>query len=101
MLEAARNEFSDVTEKFIATGEELFGPYVWERYDILVLPPSFPCMLRIVSRSKKERLKGKRFFYFLFYLAATIHVTVTRRWHGKPVPDVRLPDASSGGQIPN
>ena len=23
-------------------GEELYGPYLWDRYDVLVLPPSFP-----------------------------------------------------------
>jgi aminopeptidase N len=26
----------------IVCDESLFGPYVWERYDMLVLPPSFP-----------------------------------------------------------
>ena len=26
----------------IATAEALFGPYEWDRYDMLVLPPSFP-----------------------------------------------------------
>ena len=26
----------------IARAEELFGPYEWDRYDMLVLPPSFP-----------------------------------------------------------
>ena len=30
------------TEKMIAAAEKLYGPYRWERYDILVLPPSFP-----------------------------------------------------------
>ncbi|HLU50367.1 MAG TPA: leukotriene A4 hydrolase C-terminal domain-containing protein, partial [Planctomycetota bacterium] len=30
------------TEKMIAAAEDLYGPYRWERYDILVLPPSFP-----------------------------------------------------------
>ncbi|PJF16673.1 Peptidase M1, membrane alanine aminopeptidase domain-containing protein [Paramicrosporidium saccamoebae] len=40
-LEAAAEEFSE-TETFIKTAESLVGPYVWERYDILVLPPSFP-----------------------------------------------------------
>ncbi|MGC1521176.1 MAG: M1 family metallopeptidase [Steroidobacteraceae bacterium] len=38
---AAAKEFAD-TESMIATGEKLFGPYRWSRYDILVLPPSFP-----------------------------------------------------------
>jgi leukotriene-A4 hydrolase len=34
-------EFAD-TEKMIVETEKMFGPYRWERYDILVLPPSFP-----------------------------------------------------------
>ena len=34
-------EFSDL-ERMIRAAEELFGPYRWERYDVLVLPPSFP-----------------------------------------------------------
>lgn len=37
----AAHEFED-TEKLIATTEKLYGPYEWNRYDILVLPPSFP-----------------------------------------------------------
>jgi leukotriene-A4 hydrolase len=37
----AAREFED-TEKMIATAEGLYGPYRWDRYDILVLPPSFP-----------------------------------------------------------
>jgi len=38
---AAAQEFEDV-EKMIQTTEKLYGPYRWQRYDILVLPPSFP-----------------------------------------------------------
>ena len=34
-------EFAGV-ESMIARAEELFGPYDWDRYDMLVLPPSFP-----------------------------------------------------------
>lgn len=34
-------EFADL-EKMIAGAEDLYGPYRWERYDVLVLPPSFP-----------------------------------------------------------
>jgi leukotriene-A4 hydrolase len=37
----AAHEFED-TEKMIAAAEKLYGPYRWGRYDILVLPPSFP-----------------------------------------------------------
>jgi len=41
VIEAAAREFSD-TPKMIQTAEALYGPYRWERYDMLVLPPSFP-----------------------------------------------------------
>jgi aminopeptidase N len=41
MLKAAAKEFAD-TEAMIAANEKMFGPYRWERYDILVMPPSFP-----------------------------------------------------------
>ncbi|CAG8593331.1 6939_t:CDS:10 [Ambispora gerdemannii] len=40
-LEASAWEFVD-TEKFIATGEDMLTPYEWGKYDLLVLPPSFP-----------------------------------------------------------
>ena len=40
-LPAATHEFADL-EKMVAAAEELYGPYRWERYDLLVLPPSFP-----------------------------------------------------------
>jgi leukotriene A-4 hydrolase/aminopeptidase len=40
-VDAAAYEFADV-EAMITRAEALFGPYVWERYDMLVLPPSFP-----------------------------------------------------------
>jgi aminopeptidase N len=41
MLEAAASEFTDL-EKMVAEAEALYGPYRWGRYDLLVLPPSFP-----------------------------------------------------------
>jgi len=41
VVDAAATEFAD-TEKMIETTEKLYGPYRWGRYDILVLPPSFP-----------------------------------------------------------
>ena len=40
-VEAAAWEFAEM-EAMIARAEELFGPYDWDRYDMLVLPPSFP-----------------------------------------------------------
>jgi leukotriene-A4 hydrolase len=41
VVKAAASEFAD-TESMIQTCEKLFGPYRWDRYDILVMPPSFP-----------------------------------------------------------
>lgn len=41
VLRAAASEFAD-TERMMEAAERLFGPYRWERYDVLVLPPSFP-----------------------------------------------------------
>ncbi len=40
-LDASIYEFGE-TEKMVQIAEELFGEYAWERYDLLVLPPSFP-----------------------------------------------------------
>ncbi|KAL5734865.1 hypothetical protein ACOSP7_032726 [Xanthoceras sorbifolium] len=41
VLDAAAREFAG-TEEMIRQGERLFGDYDWERFDLLVLPPSFP-----------------------------------------------------------
>jgi aminopeptidase N len=41
MLERAAYELADV-EAMIVAAEALFGPYDWERFDLLVMPPSFP-----------------------------------------------------------
>lgn len=41
MLHKAAKEFEDV-EQMIQTAEKLMGPYQWERFDMLVLPASFP-----------------------------------------------------------
>jgi len=40
-IEAAAYELGD-TEKMVSAAEALYGPYRWGRYDMLVLPPSFP-----------------------------------------------------------
>ncbi len=40
-LEASAWEFAE-TEAMIKAAEALYGPYQWDRYDLLVLPPSFP-----------------------------------------------------------
>ncbi|HET8644612.1 MAG TPA: M1 family metallopeptidase, partial [Vicinamibacteria bacterium] len=41
VVEKAAWEFAD-TEKMVQVAERLYGPYRWGRYDIIVLPPSFP-----------------------------------------------------------
>ena len=41
VLDTAAWEFADL-EKMVSGAEELYGPYRWDRYDVLVLPPSFP-----------------------------------------------------------
>jgi aminopeptidase N len=41
LVDAAAREFAD-TEAMIAAVEQMYGPYRWGRYDLLVLPPSFP-----------------------------------------------------------
>jgi aminopeptidase N len=41
LIDAAAYEFAD-TEAMIGAVEAMYGPYRWGRYDLLVLPPSFP-----------------------------------------------------------
>ena len=41
MLKKAANEFSELPA-MVAAASKLYGEYAWGRYDILVLPPSFP-----------------------------------------------------------
>ena len=40
-LPSAAAELAD-SEKMVSAAEALYGPYKWGRYDVLVLPPSFP-----------------------------------------------------------
>ncbi|VEL95853.1 leukotriene A-4 hydrolase/aminopeptidase [Alteromonas sp. 76-1] len=41
VLDAAAKEFED-TEAMLEVTEKTYGPYQWDRYDLLILPPSFP-----------------------------------------------------------
>ncbi len=41
LLDASVYEFAD-TQAMLEQAEQMFGPYDWGRYDLLVLPPSFP-----------------------------------------------------------
>jgi aminopeptidase N len=41
VLDAAAKEFEDM-QRMVEAAEKLYGPYVWGRYDLLVLPAAFP-----------------------------------------------------------
>ena len=41
VVDSAAREFVDL-EKMVTAAEALYGPYRWGRYDLLILPPSFP-----------------------------------------------------------
>jgi aminopeptidase N len=41
VVKGAASEFRDL-ETLVDAAESLYGPYRWGRYDVLVLPPSFP-----------------------------------------------------------
>lgn len=41
LIDAAEYEFAEMEDLLVAA-ENLYGPYAWERYDLLVLPPAFP-----------------------------------------------------------
>ncbi|WKY04325.1 hypothetical protein Q1695_005377 [Nippostrongylus brasiliensis] len=41
LVDSAKWEF-EATEKILQVAEELAGPYRWGRYDLVVLPPTFP-----------------------------------------------------------
>ena len=41
VLNKAAAEFSEM-EEMVTACEALYGPYRWDRYDVLVMPPSFP-----------------------------------------------------------
>jgi aminopeptidase N len=41
LLDASVYEFAD-TQAMLELAEEMYGPYEWGRYDLLILPPSFP-----------------------------------------------------------
>jgi aminopeptidase N len=41
LIDKAAYEFAK-TEDMLEAAEKIYGPYSWERYDMIVLPPSFP-----------------------------------------------------------
>ncbi|XP_028650799.1 aminopeptidase RNPEPL1 [Erpetoichthys calabaricus] len=56
ILNMAVSKLNGQVESWLCAAERLFGPYVWGRYDIVFLPPSFPivamenpCLTFIIS----------------------------------------------------
>lgn len=41
MMEDCKYEFADM-HKMVDVAEDIFGKYLWDRFDVIVLPPSFP-----------------------------------------------------------
>jgi leukotriene-A4 hydrolase len=74
ILDEAAEEFSD-TETFIKTAEDICGPYLWENYDLLVMPPSFPF--------------GGMHNYIMRHQVIIIH---SSRRYGESLPHIRYSD---------
>uniref|UniRef100_A0A672V074 Arginyl aminopeptidase like 1 n=3 Tax=Strigops habroptila TaxID=2489341 RepID=A0A672V074_STRHB len=56
LLPTAISKLSGIVERWLTAAESLYGPYIWGRYDIVFLPPSFPivamenpCLTFIIS----------------------------------------------------
>lgn len=56
LLQTATSKLAGLVERWLSAAEELYGPYIWGRYDIVFLPPSFPivamenpCLTFIIS----------------------------------------------------
>ncbi|XP_051855768.1 aminopeptidase RNPEPL1 [Antechinus flavipes] len=56
LLSTATSKLSGLVEQWLSIAEKLYGPYLWGRYDIVFLPPSFPivamenpCLTFIIS----------------------------------------------------
>lgn len=41
LVDACKYEFAEM-EAMVEAAEDLYGPYRWEQFDIIILPPSFP-----------------------------------------------------------
>nr|XP_025843494.1 aminopeptidase RNPEPL1 [Vulpes vulpes] len=56
LLPTATSKLAGAVEQWLSAAERLYGPYMWGRYDIVFLPPSFPivamenpCLTFIIS----------------------------------------------------
>nr|XP_033814199.1 aminopeptidase RNPEPL1 [Geotrypetes seraphini] len=56
LLSTATSKLDGLVERWLCAAESLYGPYIWGRYDLVFLPPSFPivamenpCLTFIIS----------------------------------------------------
>ncbi|SPQ94386.1 unnamed protein product (mitochondrion) [Plasmodiophora brassicae] len=84
VVAAAASDFSE-TESFLKAAESICGRYVWGRYDVLVLPPSFPyggmenpCLTFVTP----TLLTGDK------SLANVVAHEIAHSWHGNLVTNV-------------
>ncbi|XP_064840227.1 aminopeptidase RNPEPL1 isoform X2 [Oncorhynchus masou masou] len=82
VLTCAVSKLGGSVERWLNVAEDLFGPYVWGRYDIVFLPPSFPivamenpCLTFIISSILESRE---------FLLIDVIH-EIAHGWFGNAV----------------
>ncbi|KAM9443057.1 aminopeptidase RNPEPL1 isoform 2-T2 [Salvelinus alpinus] len=82
ILTCAVSKLGGSVERWLNVAEDLFGPYVWGRYDIVFLPPSFPivamenpCLTFIISSILESRE---------FLLIDVIH-EIAHGWFGNAV----------------
>ncbi len=89
VVEKAAWEFADA-DRMLAAAEAAWGPYLWERYDLLVLPPSFPFggmenpMLNFISPTVLARDRS---------LVALIAHEMAHSWAGNLVTGATWDDA--------
>ena len=86
VVEQAAFEFAE-TESFLKVAEDLTIPYVWGRYDVLCLPPSFPyggMENPCITFATPTLLAGDR------SLADVIAHEIAHSWTGNLVTNVSL-----------
>ncbi|KAJ0411078.1 hypothetical protein ATCC90586_008053 [Pythium insidiosum] len=77
-LASTELEFDGIIEKYLSIGERLFGEYLWERYDVLVMPPSFPYGAAPVQANVvylSEEAKQWPVFQLLYFLDCCFDAT--------------------------
>ncbi|XP_077866938.1 aminopeptidase B-like [Saccoglossus kowalevskii] len=82
MLSKAKAEYDGEIETILCTAEHLFGPYIWGKYDLLVLPPSYPfggMEIPCLTFLTPCLLSGDK------SLMSTVYHEITHSWFGNMV----------------